>query len=111
MILKHITNYSGILVITAARHHTDVFHCGDLDVVDPLAIPEWLEDRVGEAQYQHVLHGLLAQVVIDAEDLVLGEEAEDELIEMRCRFEITPERLLDDNPDPGALADVFRPRR
>ena len=46
---------------------------GDLDVVDVAAVPDGLEDGVAEAQRQDVLHRLFAQVVVDAEDLVLVE--------------------------------------
>ena len=46
---------------------------GDLHVVDVLLVPQRLEDAVGEAQHQQVLHRLLAEVVIDAIGLALGE--------------------------------------
>ena len=53
----------------------DVLGRGDLDVVDVVAVPDRLEQPVGEAEREHVLDGLLAQVVVDAEDLVLVEDA------------------------------------
>jgi hypothetical protein len=43
-------------------------------VVDVVAVPERLEDGVGEAEDQQVLHRLLAQVVVDAVDLLLVED-------------------------------------
>ncbi len=46
---------------------------GDLHVVDVLRVPQRLEDAVGEAQHQQVLHRLLAEVVVDAVGLALGE--------------------------------------
>ena len=42
---------------------------GDLDVVDHEPVPDRLEDAVAEAQDEHVLDGLLAQVVVDPVDL------------------------------------------
>jgi hypothetical protein len=45
----------------------------DLHVVDELAVPDRLEDAVREPQREHVLHGLLAEVVVDPEDLALVE--------------------------------------
>src|ERR687893_269944 len=68
----------------------------DLDVVDELAVPDRLEDPVRETQGQHVLDGLLAEVVVDAEDLVLREEPGDRLVEAPRRREVVAERLLDD---------------
>ena len=45
----------------------------DLHVVDEVAVPDRLEQSVGKAEREDVLRRLLAQEVIDAEDLVLGE--------------------------------------
>ena len=41
----------------------------DLHVVDVAAVPDRLEDPVAEPEDEQVLDGLLAQVVVDAEDL------------------------------------------
>ena len=43
----------------------------DLDVVDEVSVPDRLEQAVGEAERQDVLRGLLAEEVVDAEDLPL----------------------------------------
>jgi hypothetical protein len=37
-----------------------------------IAVPQRLEDAVGEAQHQDVLDGFFAEEVIDAIDLILG---------------------------------------
>ena len=46
----------------------------DLHVVDEVAVPDRLEQAVGEAEREDVLRRLLAEEVIDAEDLVLVED-------------------------------------
>ena len=46
----------------------------DLDVVDEVAVPDRLEQAVAEAEGQNVLRRLLAEEMVDAEDLVLGED-------------------------------------
>ena len=76
---------------------------GDLDVVDELAVPDRLEDAVREAQRQHVLHRLLAEVVVDPEDLVLAEPAVQQVVQLAGRREVVAERLLDDQPHPAFL--------
>lgn len=43
----------------------------DLHVPHKLAVPQRLEHKVGEAQHRQVLNQLLAQIVVDAVDLVL----------------------------------------
>ena len=45
----------------------------DLDIVDVPAVPDRLEQAVGEAKREDVLDGLLAEEVVDAEDLGLVE--------------------------------------
>ena len=81
----------------------------DLDMVDELPVPDRLEDPVREAERHHVLHGLLAEVVVDAEDLALVEVLLDHLLQLARGREIVAERLLDDQPHPtlrrAALAD------
>ncbi len=59
-----------LLVVAAALLDADRFRHRDLHVVDVAAVPDRLEDAVGEAEDQDVLDGLFAQVVIDAVDLV-----------------------------------------
>ena len=73
----------------------------DLDVIDELPVQQRLEDRVAEAEGQQVLHRLLAQVVVDAVDLVLVELLEDVGIQRPGRGQIAAERLLDDHAFPG----------
>ena len=64
---------AGRVVITGAAADVDFLGHRDLHVVDVIAVPDRLEDRVGKPQHEQVLHRLLAQVVIDAIDLLLAE--------------------------------------
>ena len=52
----------------AAALDAEVFRHGDLHALDMVAVPERLQERVGEAEEEHVVHRPLAQVVVDAED-------------------------------------------
>ncbi len=74
MILDHVGERAGFLVIGAAALDADRFGGGDLDVIDVTAVPERLENPVAEAKGQDVLHGFLAQVMIDAVDVGFGED-------------------------------------
>src|SRR3546814_20384058 len=58
----------------AATLHAELLGHGDLHVVDVLAAPQRFEEGVGEAEIQQVLHSLLAQVMVDAEDRRLVED-------------------------------------
>jgi hypothetical protein len=44
-------------------------------MLDMGGVPQRLEHDVGKAQRQQVLDGFLAQIVVDAEDAILGEGA------------------------------------
>ena len=44
-------------------------------------VPQRLVERVGEAQRHQVLHRLLAEIVVDAEDLVLAEIVADQVVQ------------------------------
>src|SRR3546814_9201636 len=50
---------------------------------------------MAEAWRDQVLHGFLAQVVIEAEDLLLGEYPADVVVDLARRFEIAAERLFE----------------
>jgi len=82
MVLQHVARGAAAVVITAARADAEFFGDGDLDVVDVAAVPQGLEDRVGETQDEQILDGLLAEVVVDAEDLRLAEVARGDGVEV-----------------------------
>src|SRR6202034_916870 len=56
-----------------------------------------------EAERQHVLDRLLAQVVVDAEDLLLREDRKHFAVEFERLPKRGAERLLDDAADIGAF--------
>jgi hypothetical protein len=57
-------------------------------------VPQRLEQDVGEAQRQQVLDGLLAEVMVDPEDPVLGKGGGNRVVDVPARFEIRAERLF-----------------
>ena len=64
----------GLLVERGPRPDRQGLGDVDLDVVDVLAVPDGLEEAVGEPEGQDVLGRLLAQEVVDTEDLVVVED-------------------------------------
>ena len=69
----HVAEGAGFLVEVGARADPEGLGDVDLDVVDVVAVPDRLEQAVGEAQGEDVLRRLLAEEVVDAEDLLLVE--------------------------------------
>ena len=102
MVLEDVADRARLLVERRPALDPDRLGDRDLHVVDELAVPDRLEDPVREPQRQHVLDGLLAEVVVDPEDLPLGEVLRDERVQLAGGGEVVPERLLDDQPVPAA---------
>ena len=85
VVLDDVARGADAVVVAAAAAETDVLGHGDLHVVDVVRVPDRFEQLVGEPQRQDVLHGLLAQVVVDAEHRLLREDAVDHLVELAGR--------------------------
>jgi hypothetical protein len=73
VILQHVAHGAGGVVVAGAPAHALRLGHGDLHVVDVVAVPDRLDQGVGEAEHQQVLHRFLAEVMIDAVNLVLVE--------------------------------------
>ena len=69
MILDHVAQRSGLIVIFAAVFHAERLGYGDLDVVDVATIPDGFEEGVGKTEGQDVLDSFLTQKVVDAVNL------------------------------------------
>ena len=84
-----------MFVVSGAVSDVEVFEDGDLDVVDVVAVPEWFEDGVSEAEDYEVLYGVFAEVVVDAEELVLVGAFVDGVVEEARRIEVGAEGFFD----------------
>ena len=94
MVLHHVAQRAGLLVERPAPLHAQRFRRGNLHVVDVIAVPDRLKDSVGKAEDQNVLHRLLAQVVVDAEDLALVEDRVHLVVQLARRIQIVAEGLF-----------------
>lgn len=83
------------------------FGRADLYRIDVIAVPERLEDAVGETQNQDILYSLLAQIMVDPVDVLFREYFAQFLAEPFGRFEIGPERFFDDDPAPSLAGTGF----
>ena len=66
MVLDHVAQRAARLVVTRAALDAERLGGGDLDVVDVAAVPDRLEDGVGETQDHDVLRRFLAEEMVDA---------------------------------------------
>ena len=103
VVLHHVAQRAGLVVIAGTAFEPDRLGHGDLHMVDMRIVPKRLVKRVGKAQRHQVLDGLLAQIMVDAEDLAFLEHAADRVVEQLGRFQIAPDRLFDH--DAGLFGD------
>ncbi len=97
VILHHVAQRTSLLVERSSAFDAQCFRRGDLHVVDVIAVPDGLKNSVGKAEDQNVLHGLFAEVVVDAEDLALVEDGVDLMVEFAGRVKIVTERFFNDD--------------
>ena len=104
VVLHDVANDAVVVEVATATVHAQGLLEDDLHVVDVLATPESVDDHVGEARHQQVLHHLLAEVVVDTlgvrtrggfyVDVFFGEELLDVCVEFAARVVVATEGLL-----------------
>jgi hypothetical protein len=67
----HVAQCTGVLVEFSSALDSNSFRSRDLDVIDMLTVPQWLEHSIGKAQSHNVLDRFLAEKMIDPVDLIL----------------------------------------
>ncbi len=77
---NHVAQSTGSIEVAATHLDANGFGIGDGDVIDVTAVPDGLEDAVAEAEDHDVLHGLFAEVMVDAVNLFFREHFLDVLI-------------------------------
>ena len=104
MILDDIADGPDGVVERSTSLDAEVLRHGDLHALDVVAVPERLEQRVDEAEEDHVVDLPLPEIVINPEDRALVEGAAQDVVQCLCRGKIVTERLLDDDPRTGRTA-------
>ncbi len=97
VVLHHVAQRARLVVIARAAFQADGFCDGDLHMVDMGGVPQRLIERIGKAQRHQVLHGFLAEIMVDAEDLVFAENAAQRIVERHGGFQIAADRLFHDD--------------
>ena len=76
-------------------------------MIDPVAVPDWLEQPVAETECHDALNGVLSQKVVDAENLVFVQRAQDLSVQLAGRAQAMAEWLLDDHATPKSLLPIL----
>ncbi|MNG93976.1 hypothetical protein D3C79_529690 [compost metagenome] len=105
----HVAQGAGVVIERATGLDADRFGGGDLHVVDVVVVPERLEQAVGEAADQNVLHRLFAQVMVDAVDLPLAHHLQQAGVQGLGAGQVGAERFLYHDPTKTAFGLVQQP--
>ena len=81
----------------AAVLHAEILGQGDLDAGHVVAVPDRLQERIGEAEIEDIHDRLLPEEVVDAEDGVFREHRPRDAVELPRRGQVAAERLFDDD--------------
>ena len=81
MVLDHVAHHAGAIVIAGARANAFGFRCGDLHVINIVAVPDRFKTRIGKAEDQHILDCLFAQVMIDTVELLFAYHGEELVVQ------------------------------
>jgi len=100
VVLDHVAQGAGLLVIAAPLVHAVGLADGQLHVVNGVAMPQALEKGVREPEHQDVLDGFLSQIMVYPEDLGFGGEAGEIAVERLGGGEVVAERFFHDNALP-----------
>ena len=112
VILEHVADGAGLLVEPAAPSDAERLGHGDLHAFDVVAVPDRFEERVRESEQQQVLHRLLAEVVVDPEDLVSSNTVCSVALSSRADSRSRPNGFsMMTRPSRGAPGRVRAPRR
>src|ERR1700688_1464652 len=100
MVRHHVAQRARRIVKAAALFHADRFGDRDLYMIDVIAIPDGLQQTIAKAQNHDVLHGLLTEIMVDAEDLIFPQVLPKYAIELSGRGKIGSEGFFDHHPAP-----------
>jgi hypothetical protein len=109
VVLHDVPQRADGLVEPAPALDVELLGHGDLHAVHVAAVPDRLEQRVGEAEHEQVLDRLLAEVVVDPEDAVLREAVGQHRGQLVGGRHVATEGLLDHQPGALVEADLGQP--
>src|SRR5262249_24437588 len=109
VVLHHVTDSAGLLIIGAAVFNAEIFRDCNLDALHRIPIPQGFEYWIGKTKRQQILYRLFAQVMIDAIDLGFIEVTVQERIQCASGPEVMPEWLFKDDTHPAMTLEESGP--
>ncbi len=82
MILNDIPESSGLIIVSRPFLDPDAFGHSDLDIVDPVSVPQGFKNRVGKPENQKILDSLFAEIMVNPVHLGFIEILVEEMIQL-----------------------------
>ena len=108
VVLDQVLERPGVVEVAGPALQRQRLLPEDLHALYVVAVPQRLEDAVGEAQAHDRGERLPGEEVVDAEDGLLRQELVQQPVEALGRLEVHPERLLDGDPAPLRQAGLLQ---
>jgi len=106
MVLHDIADRTHLFIENSPPFDSEGFgHC-HLHALYVVAIPDWLQERVGKAEVEQILDWFLAKVMIDSKNRRLGKGTMQCLIECLRGRKVAAKRLFDDHARPFVTARI-----
>ena len=69
MVLHHITEGTGLIIVATALFNAQLFSKGNLHIINVLAVPDIFKQQISKADGKNLLNHFLAQIVVNTENL------------------------------------------
>ena len=69
MVLEHISQHTGPVIIFCPVPDIDVFGDRNLDIIHVITVPDRFHDRVSKPEKKDILGGFFAQIMVDPVNL------------------------------------------
>src|SRR6516162_1099355 len=108
MILHDIANRAGLVIEGPAALHAKILGHSDLDTINVVAIPEGFHEGIGKAEDEHIVDRTLAEVVVDAKNVLFMVGTVKNLVQRLGGGEVITERFFDDDARAFAAARLHQ---
>ena len=94
MVLEHVPQYSGLVIISSSVFDAECFGGRYLDMIYMVSVPKRFKNRVGKPEKEYILDGFFPEVMIDTEDLVFSKMSDNYPVQLFRGFQVPSEGLF-----------------
>jgi hypothetical protein len=80
MVLYHVTDRADSIIEAASSFNAECLCHGNLHTIHIMAVPDRLQERIGEAKEQQIVDRLFPEVMVDTKDLWLGKHRAERVV-------------------------------